>query len=73
MLLCYSITSVWGQARKSQVLRFGGAKYICRGVRFLFLLYILNKFSWARQICRALPLNAPVATGPVLGSAKQQG
>jgi len=28
----------------SQVLRFGGAKYIFRGSRFLFLLYVSKNF-----------------------------
>jgi len=36
------------QAR-SQVLRFGGAKYIFRGARILFLLYFWNKFFWEQE------------------------
>ena len=36
------------QAR-SQISKFGEAKYIFRGARFLFLSYFENKFFWEQE------------------------
>jgi len=53
----------------SIVLRFGG-KHIFKGQRFLFLLYVQNKYFWSQKhlgvtknVEGALAPNAPVATG----------
>jgi len=35
---------------RSQVLRFGGAKYIFRGTKFLVLLYVKTNFSGHKKI-----------------------
>jgi len=56
------------QAR-SQVLKFGGAKYIFRGARFLFSSYFYNKLSGNKKIWGGTKeiwgVNDPVATGLV--------
>ena len=60
-----TVTKTSKQAR-SQVLTFGGAKHIFRGVRLLFLLYFWNKFFWQQENLwgnkinlGSLPPNAP--------------
>jgi len=58
------------QAR-SQLLTFGGTKYIFRWARFLFLLYVYNKFFWAQQIRGTLPRMPSVAKGLAMTSTYQ--
>jgi len=54
-------TFVWGQAR-SEVLKFGGAKYIFREARFFFIIFLKQIFLRTRKFGGHCP-ECPVATG----------